>query len=143
MDLNSIYQNIILETAKRHPNDDIMNPIVHLTNPTCGDDIKLQGSVFNHQLTNLKVNIQGCIICQAATTLMLEAIQHQDVDTMRDIILNMSKMMTHESFNEKQLGNLVALKTVVQLPIRIKCAMLPFKGLYQLIEEGDSHRRTN
>lgn len=140
MDLNSIYQSIILEAAKRHPCDNISSPQIHLTNPTCGDNIELQASNTTKQLTDLKINVNGCIICQASTTLMLEAIYHQDEATMQNIILNMSKMMTHEPFDADLLGDLIALQAVVQLPIRIKCAMLPFKGLYQLIETGDTYR---
>lgn len=140
MDLTSIYQRIILQKAQECPNSHEVTGGVHLTNPTCGDDIKITADISRNQLTNLRVACDGCIICKGATAMMLEAIKNLSTDEINQLVLNMSKMMTHEDFDDQLLGDLVAFQAVVKLPIRIKCAMLPFKAIYQLINGDDTHR---
>ena len=122
-----------MQKASECPNNNQFDSDVHLTNLTCGDDISMAADEKNPKVENLQVACDGCIICKGATQMMLEAIQDKSADQINELVLNMSKMMTHEHYNEELLGDLVAFKSVVHLPIRIKCAMLPFKAIYLLI----------
>ncbi|KOY79847.1 Fe-S cluster assembly sulfur transfer protein SufU [Apilactobacillus kunkeei] len=140
MDLSNIYQRIIMQKAGECPNNNQFDSDVHLTNPTCGDDIMMAADTNQPNVENLQVACDGCIICKGATKMMLEAIQDKSADQINELVLNMSKMMTHEAYNEKLLGDLVSFQSVVHLPIRIKCAMLPFKAIYQLINGDDINR---
>ena len=94
----------------------------------------------NPKVEKLQVACDGCIICKGSTQMMLESIQDKSADQINELVLNMSKMMTHEDYNKELLGDLVAFQSVVHLPIRIKCAMLPFKAIYQLINGDDINR---
>ncbi|NBI00786.1 SUF system NifU family Fe-S cluster assembly protein [Lactobacillus kunkeei] len=140
MDLSNIYQRIIMQKASECPNNNQFDSDVHLTNPTCGDDISMASDEKKPNVEKLQVECDGCIICKGATQMMLEAIQDKSADQINELVLNMSKMMTHEDYDEELLGDLVAFQSVVHLPIRIKCAMLPFKAIYQLINGDDINR---
>lgn len=129
-----------MQKSSECPNNNQFNSDVHLTNPTCGDDIMMAADEKHPNVINLKVSCDGCIICKGSTKMMLEAIQDKSANQINELVLNMSKMMTHEDFDQELLGDLVAFKSVVHLPIRIKCAMLPFKAIYQLINGDDINR---
>lgn len=140
MDLSNIYQRIIMQKASKCPNNNHFNFDIHLINPTCGDDIIMASDKKKPNVTNLQVACNGCIICKGSAKMMLEAIQDKSSEQINELVLNMSKMMTHEDFDGELLGDLVAFQSVVHLPIRIKCAMLPFKAIYQLINGDDINR---
>ncbi|TPR26444.1 SUF system NifU family Fe-S cluster assembly protein [Apilactobacillus micheneri] len=141
MELRDLYQRIILENAKKCPNEQFQNETVHLHNPTCGDDIAIKCQYDNNLFKDFEIKADGCIIFKAATTFMKELCINKTKEEIEDIVLNFSKFMTNDKkVNQKILGDAVVLQSVSHLPMRIKCAMLPFKAIYQLVNGDDNNQ---
>ncbi|TPR51650.1 Fe-S cluster assembly sulfur transfer protein SufU [Apilactobacillus micheneri] len=141
MELRDLYQRIILENAKKCPSEQIQNPSVHLHNPTCGDDISISCRYENHILKAININADGCIIFKAATSFMKALCINKTKNEIEEIVMNFSEFMTNDKkINKQLLGDAVVLQSVSHLPMRIKCAMLPFKAIYQLVNGDDNNR---
>ncbi|GLB46226.1 iron-sulfur cluster scaffold-like protein [Philodulcilactobacillus myokoensis] len=144
MDIRSLYQDIILDNAshpqfqKRLSGTRIQKVLVN--NPTCGDRLVINGIYQHHKLEAIYFHINGCIISKASTNMMAHLVIHHSIKQIDDLVLSFSKLMTNEDFaNKDKLGDALSLSSVAKLPVRIKCAMLPWKGIYQLLHREVHH----
>ncbi|UQS84663.1 SUF system NifU family Fe-S cluster assembly protein [Apilactobacillus apisilvae] len=141
MEIKDLYQRVIWENAKNCPNDQVENDSIHLHNPTCGDDILISGEYEHNILTDMKIKADGCIIFKAATSFIKSLCMNKSKSEIEQIVLTFSEFMTNNQNADKNiLGDAFVLQSVSQLPMRIKCAMLPFKAIYQLVNGDDSNR---
>ena len=139
--LNSLYQQLILEHYRNPRNkgeleDETVE--VHLNNPVCGDEIRLQLRVEDERITRARFVGQGCSISQASAsmmTTMLEGRSLADADALAD---RFTAMMHGDeaAAGDKALGDLRALAGVSKFPVRIKCALLGFEALQRAVQES-------
>ena len=145
--LNSLYQQLILEHY-RHPRNkaelDEKTVEVHMANPVCGDEIRLQLRIEGDEIAEAKFVGQGCSISQAAVSMMttlLEGRSLADADALAD---RFTEMMhgSEDAAKDRSLGDLRALQGVSKFPVRIKCALLGFDALQEALKKG-SQEATN
>jgi nitrogen fixation NifU-like protein len=146
--LNSLYQQLILEHY-RHPRNkgelEDKTVEVHLANPVCGDEIRLQLRVEGDHITDAKFIGQGCSISQAAVSMMTTMLEGRALDDAAAIASRFTQMMHGDegAAKDKALGDLRALAGVSKFPVRIKCALLGFEALQKALKEshdaGESH----
>ncbi|HRN78044.1 MAG TPA: iron-sulfur cluster assembly scaffold protein [Candidatus Dependentiae bacterium] len=83
-------------------------------NPSCGDEIIMQGCITNNQVTRLVFDGHGCVITQATASMLTEAALNKSIEELaaldKDFVLAMIGM---------ELG-----------PTRIRCALLPLEALH-------------
>lgn len=145
--LNSLYQQLILEHYRRPRNKGELEDKtveVHLANPVCGDEIRLQLRVENDRIASAKFVGQGCSISQAAVSMMTTMLEGRALDDAAAIASRFTQMMHGDegAAKDKSLGDLRALAGVSKFPVRIKCALLGFEALQKALEEthaGESH----
>ena len=132
--LDSLYQDVILDHAKRKLNAGLREPFeaeVHHVNPTCGDEVTLrvhlEGEPGHETVTDVSYDAEGCSISQAATSVMADLVIGQPVSRA---------LQTHEAFvelmhgrgkvepDEEILEDGIAFAGVAKFPARIKCALL-------------------
>ena len=115
------YQNPLFK-GELDPNDITFED----SNPLCGDEIRIDLRVDEHDLVQEAVfSGHGCAISQASADLLMERIQGKSLDEV--------KTLTKEDILE-MLG--------IELgPVRLKCALLSLKvlkaGVYGLGEADD------
>ena len=113
----NIYQERLMDHY-RHPRNKgvIENPDfssgVH--NPSCGDAISLTGRIENGIITAIAFDGFGCVISQAAASLLAEAVLHKPVTFARD-------------FSKEAMIQLVSLDCG---PTRLKCVLLALDALH-------------
>jgi nitrogen fixation protein NifU and related proteins len=134
VDLNSLYQEVILKHYRRAPRRgdmDAPDAVVIMRNPTCGDDIVLQLRVRDGLIEDARFKGQGCAISQASASMMTEAIAGKSFDEARPLLERFRAMIQGDAAaaKDKQLGELRALAGVSKLPQRVKCAMLAWDAL--------------
>jgi nitrogen fixation NifU-like protein len=145
--LNSLYQQLILEHYRSPRNKgELENGTVevHLNNPVCGDEIKLQLRIEDDHIAEAKFVGQGCSISQAAVSMMTTLLEDASLDEAEGIAERFTGMMhgDEEAAKDKSLGDLRALAGVSKFPVRIKCALLGFEALQKALKEshaGDTH----
>jgi nitrogen fixation protein NifU and related proteins len=136
--LNSLYQQLILEHYRKPKNKGELEDStveIHLNNPVCGDEIKLQLKIEGDTITDVKFSGQGCSISQASVSMMTARLKNKSVTEARGLFARFTELMhgDEEAAKDKGLGDLRALQGVSKFPVRIKCALLGFDALQQLL----------
>lgn len=133
MALDDIYKEVILDHYKNPRNKRELPGAelqCHANNPLCGDEITVFAHVEGNTLAEATFQGAGCSISQSSASMMTEAVTGSSVDDAVALAASFRGMMAGEvEPDEEAFGDLVALKGVVQYPIRIKCAVLAWDVL--------------
>ena len=142
MEIKQLYREIVNE-HNLHPNHKgtLTDPTLVLrgVNPSCGDDINLQLLVEDGVIADAAFNGSGCAISQASADIMLDLIigkSKEEAIRLTDIFLRMIKgEATEEEIEELEEAG--ALTDVSHMPARVKCAVLAWHTLEQLLHEQE------
>ncbi|WP_306233086.1 Fe-S cluster assembly sulfur transfer protein SufU [Agrococcus beijingensis] len=143
--LAGLYQELILEHAKRRAGDAVLDPFDaerYLKNPTCGDEIRLRvrldGTGPQARVDALGWQGQGCSISQASASVLAEeapgltvAEAHERIEALRELLRSRGAAEP----DEELLGDAVAFAGVAKFPMRVKCAMLAWVALEEALRE--------
>lgn len=141
-ELSQLYQEVILDHYRRPRNKEAMEEATHSVtrnNPLCGDVVALKLQVEGGRIQKAAFEGRGCSISQAAASMLTEGLTGTRVEEAREITEKFTRMMHGEKelVEDEQLGDLRALAGVSKFPVRIKCALLGFDCLEELVgEEG-------
>ncbi len=156
--LEDLYREIILDHYRSPRNrGQLETPPAQRTegfNPLCGDEIVVYLMVGEDGLVDIKIDGQGCSISQSSASMMSAAVKGKTPEEAKQLIGTFKSMMSvHESEIggdgsttdeidvvtaedlDEDLGDIEALRGVVQFPVRIKCATLGWNTLTQAFEE--------
>lgn len=132
--LQELYKEIILDHFRRPrhrheiPDAEIEE---HLNNPLCGDEVTVYANLGNDGL-EVGFTGRGCAISQASASMLAERVAGKGRGEAEGEIEAFLEMMRTEP--NEDLGDLVALKGVVQTPNRIRCATLAWDALKRGLE---------
>ena len=129
MELNSLYQEVILDHYKRphHKGLAVGDIQVHHINPSCGDEITLSLKLDGDKVSNITWDGMGCSISQASVSIMSDLLIDKSVTEAGSILDSFVEMMQSKGQSEgdeEVLEDGVALAGVSKYPARIKCALL-------------------
>lgn len=138
MPSNTFYNEILtdhnLHPAHKHDLPDA-NLVLEGVNPSCGDDIWLKLKVENDKIIDGAFVGDGCAISQASADMMLDLIIGKSKDEARklaDIFLRMIKGTVSEEELDA-LEEASVLKDIAHMPARVKCAVLGWHTMEELI----------
>ena len=138
MPSNTFYNEILtdhnLHPAHKHDMPDA-NLVLEGVNPSCGDDIWLKLKVENDKIVDGAFVGDGCAISQASADMMLDLIIGKSKDEARklaDIFLRMIKGTVSEEELDA-LEEASVLKDITHMPARVKCAVLGWHTMEELI----------
>ena len=139
--LQSLYQQLILDHYRNPRNkSDLPGATVevHMRNPVCGDEVKLQLIVEDGIIQAAHFTGQGCSISQAAVSMMTGMLREKTVPEALAIAARFTEMMhgDESAATDRSMGDLRALQGVSKFPVRIKCALLGFDALQEALKEG-------
>jgi len=145
--LSSLYQQLILEHYRNPRNKselDEKSIEIHMANPVCGDEIRLQLRIEDDRIAEARFVGQGCSISQAAVSMMTTLLKGRKLDDADALAKRFTQMMhgDEDAAKDKALGDLRALQGVSKFPVRIKCALLGFDALQEALRkevEGEQH----
>lgn len=136
--VQQLYQKIILEHAN-HPNGfGVLESYTHqveLRNVECGDSFQVFALVEERQIKKISFVGEGCIISKASASMMVDSIHGTKIENIQKQVENFQNMILNKPFDENSLGDLVAFKSLNQFPTRVRCGMLPWHALIQILEE--------
>jgi len=129
MELNSLYQEVILDHYKRpHHKGLVPGDIqVHHINPSCGDEITLSLKLVGDKVDSITWDGVGCSISQASISIMSDLLigkSKAEAESILDTFVSMMQSKGADLGNEDILEDGVALAGVSKYPARIKCALL-------------------
>lgn len=140
MALDDIYTTLIMEESRsEHNKGDLDDPdykeLGH--NPSCGDEITLQIKMEGDTLKDLSYTGVGCAISQASTSIMIDTVRgktREEAIHLADTFINMIKGVAITEEEEDELEDAMAFEGVSKLPARVKCAVLPWYTLKNILE---------
>ncbi|WAC66611.1 SUF system NifU family Fe-S cluster assembly protein [Agrococcus sp. SL85] len=142
--LAGLYQELILEHAKRREGEGLIDPFDaerFLRNPTCGDEIRLRVRVEDGRIAALGWEGQGCSISQASASVLSEEAPGLAVAEARERIEALRELLRSRGAaepDEQLLGDAVAFAGVARFPMRVKCAMLAWVALEEALLEAEA-----
>ena len=132
--LQDLYREIVLDHYRRpRHRHEIEDAEIeeHLNNPLCGDEVTVYASLRDGGL-EVGFTGRGCAISQASASMLAERLAGKSRGEAEEEISAFLEMMRAEP--NEDLGDLVALKNVVQTPNRIRCATLAWDALRRGME---------
>ena len=142
MPSNTFYNEILtdhnLHPGHKHDLPDA-NLVLEGVNPSCGDDIWLKLKVEDGRITDGAFVGDGCAISQASADMMLDLIigkSEEEAMKLAEIFLRMIKgEVTDEEMD--QLEEASVLKDISHMPARVKCAVLGWHTMEELLGDGE------
>jgi len=140
MDLEELYQEVILDHSRRPRNFGVLenaDVLVHGDNPACGDEIHL-GVHFgvDGKLQEIKFSGRGCAISQASASMMTMKLKGKSREEAAEMARTFKNLVTGENADDsKSLGDLQLLQGVRKFPQRVKCAMLAWRAVEQALAQ--------
>ena len=140
-DLTDVYNDLIMEHSMNSYNKKkLENPTCcemgH--NPNCGDEIEIQIKLKDNIIEDMAFTGHGCAISQASTSIMIDTLKGKTVEEAKDIIKTFIEMIKRETKNEevlKKLEDAIAFKNVSNMPARVKCALLAWHTIEDLLNK--------
>ena len=119
----------------KHP---VENPDIEMegVNPSCGDEITVQLKVQDGIITDGGFTGDGCAISQASADIMIDMVIGRSVEEATHLATGFIKMIKGEATPEEieELGEAGALSDISHMPARVKCAVLGWHTVDEMIK---------
>ncbi|MDP9411385.1 MAG: SUF system NifU family Fe-S cluster assembly protein [Actinomycetota bacterium] len=135
MVMQSFYKEIVLDHFQRPRNRgeiECAHVQEHLTNPLCGDEVTVYANLRDGTVESVSFTGRGCSISQASASMLAEDLEGRSREEAEARIEAFLEMMRTEE--DPELGELAALKGIVQTPNRIRCSTLAWDALKRGLE---------
>lgn len=135
---DDLYREIILDHYKTKRNRGALEDAdLHSEgfNPSCGDDLELFIKTDGDTIVEARYEGQGCSICCASANMLCDSIKGKSLTEARDISARFTAMLVSDGEADfpEELEDLEAMQGVKNYPVRIKCALLSWKTLEEMI----------
>ena len=139
MDFKTFYNEVVtdhnMHPLHKHP---VENPDIEMegVNPSCGDEITVQLKVQDGIITDGGFIGDGCAISQASADIMIDMVIGAKVEDAQHLANNFIKMIKGEATPEEieELGEAGALSDISHMPARVKCAVLGWHTVDEMIK---------
>ena len=139
MSSNTFYNEVLtdhnLHPGHKHDLPDA-NLVLEGVNPNCGDDIWLKLKVEDGTITDGAFVGDGCAVSQASADMMLDLIigkSKEEATKLADIFFRMIKGDVSDEELD-QLEEASILKDVAHMPARVKCAVLGWRTMEEMLK---------
>ena len=134
---NRTFYNEVLTDHNRYPGHKEKladaNLVLEGVNPSCGDDIVLQLRVEDGRIAEGTFTGDGCAISQASVDIMLDLLQATE-DASADV--HSVRLPSIRDVSDEELEELEeasALVDISHMPARVKCAVLGWHTLTEML----------
>ena len=143
MELKQLYREIVNE-HNLHPVNkkkiDSPDLVMRGVNPSCGDDITLSLKIKDNVITDAGYEGSGCAISQASVDMMVDQIIGKSKDEAIKLAQTFVGMIKGEITDEESIEALdeaAALQDVAHMPARVKCAVLGWHTMQEMLENPE------
>jgi len=136
--LSQLYQEVVLDHYRSPRNKGDLAESTHqitMNNPLCGDVIDLLIKVQAGRIADVGFKGKGCSISQASASMMTDLLKGRTVDEALVLTDTFTRMLHGDAAAavDAELGDLRALAGVSKFPVRVKCALLAWNCLQELV----------
>ena len=136
--LSQLYQEVVLDHYRSPRNKGDLAESTHritMNNPLCVDVIDLLLKVQTGRIADVGFTGKGCSISQASASMMTDLLKGRTVDEALVLTDTFTRMLHGDAAAavDAELGDLRALAGVSKFPVRVKCALLAWNCLQELV----------
>jgi len=142
--LNTLYREVILDHYRRPRNKGALEGATHsitMNNPLCGDVIEVMLRIEGDRIAEARFAGRGCSISQASASMLTGRVTGKSLEEAVDLSGRFTELLHGDEalLADDDLGDLRALAGVSKFPVRIKCALLGWNCLEELMgrESGE------
>ncbi|MDE2400240.1 MAG: SUF system NifU family Fe-S cluster assembly protein [Burkholderiales bacterium] len=133
-DPRSLYQEVILDHNRKPRNHGVLaHPSHHAEglNPLCGDHIQVAFDLVGDTINAIAFQGESCAICKASASMMTMAVKGKRKDEAQALAHEFIDMATGrlDPKDSQHIGRLAVFSGISELPMRVKCAILPWHTL--------------
>jgi nitrogen fixation protein NifU and related proteins len=106
-------------------------------NPLCGDEVELSLALdpAEERIREIAFDGRGCSISQASASMLTELVKGHTLADAEATVQRFTERMTSKTPPPEDLQDeLDALQGVKKYPARVKCALLPWTTLQEMVE---------
>lgn len=139
MEINQIYTELIREHSMDSENRKELNDRTDHqmgVNPSCGDELEINIKLNGDIIEDASYTGMGCAISQASASMMVDVIKGKTVKEAKEAIEVFLKMIKSEIKDEDELlilEDAAILESISKLPQRVKCAVLAWRTLEEIL----------
>ena len=142
-DPRALYQEVILDHNRKPRNYGTLAHASHQAaghNPLCGDNIDVALHLGGEGIDSIAFQGASCAICKASASMMTVAIKGKTRAEAETLIHEFIAMATGklDLGSDHHIGRLVVFAGIADLPVRVKCAILPWHTLHAALNAGES-----
>ncbi len=148
MELKDLYREIVNEHNLRPSHKGQMadpDLVLRGVNPSCGDDITLQLKLSAEGvIEDAMFSGSGCAISQASVDMMADQIigkSKEEAIKSSDLFMGMIKGEVTDEEQLEELDEAAALQDVSHMPARVKCAVLGWRTMKEILENPDKNEK--
>ena len=107
-------------------------------NPSCGDEITLELQIEDGIIKDAAFTGVGCAISQASTDIMIDLMRGKTVEEAQRLTQLFTSMIKREVTDDaalEELDEAIALKNISNMPARVKCAVLAWHTLEDVLKK--------
>lgn len=140
--LDEIYNDLIMEHSMNSINKKELDKCDYCEmghNPNCGDEIKIQVKLNGDIIEDMAFTGHGCAISQSSTSIMIDTLRGKTIMQAKEIIKTFINMIKRETKSEEELNKLedaIAFRNVSNMPARVKCVLLAWHTMEDLLEKN-------
>ena len=141
--LDELYNDIIMEHSMNSYNKKQVQSCDFCElghNPNCGDEIKIEVKLNGDVIEDMAFTGHGCAISQSSTSVMIDVLKGKTIKEAKEIIKTFIDMIKREITDEKELEKLedaIAFKNISNMPARVKCALLAWHTMDDLLQKNN------
>ena len=146
MELKQLYREIVNE-HNLHPvhkgKMEAPDLVLRGVNPSCGDDITLSLKIVDGKIEDAMYEGSGCAISQASVDMMADQIigrTKEDAIKLAGTFMGMIKGEITDEASLEELDGAAALQGVAHMPARVKCAVLGWHTMQEMLENPEKAR---
>ena len=135
----AIYQKRIIDLARaRVGAGRLVAPqaVATVDNPLCGDRVTVELSLDGETVSALAHKVRGCLLCEAAASMIGLHAPGSAPETLRDVADAMHRMITEGDLLPADWPEAEVFTPVREAKSRHRCVLLPFEALLAALDEA-------
>ncbi len=138
---DDLYRDVIIDHYSSPRNKHVMEDYHKHeggVNRSCGDEIDIFVKLDGNVISDISFSGVGCSISQASASMLTEAVKGKSLEDAEKVIGKFKSMLLENANPDFSNDNpdLEVLQGVKQYPVRIKCALLSWNTLEQIIKDS-------
>jgi nitrogen fixation protein NifU and related proteins len=135
-DPKALYQEVILDHNRKPRNYGRLDHPSHQAeglNPLCGDHIHVALELTGDRVAAIAFHGESCAICKASASMMTVAVKGRSRSDAQALVREFVDMATGRlaAGDAAHIGRLAVFSGISELPMRVKCAILPWHTLHE------------